>query len=272
MQKAWPWALGADAGGVLLPFPKFRKLSDTFSFPTSPKKSYTKGKEHQIGSEPKAVSMFKALKSLFHKETPPELNMQDLPIARLPYLFLGAELNFAHLGQRNWPLSFVLPAETQRIDAYGVIELAESTLWHRFYMGSQMWLQVETRAGEVGDIKLMCTFGLEPLEQLEIFDSWISAQGPLAQMHFDYVGCIWQRLWGDPEQFAPIPLLEKVQLAEGEFKHYEVQHHVQLYGRNCGPEGEFEYLWISAEDTRHSYDLVCSMGIDLNLSQLYPEH
>lgn len=216
--------------------------------------------------------MFKALKSLFHKNEPAETNMQDLPIARLPYLFLGAELSFAHLEQRNWPLSFVLPAEAQRIDAYGVIELAEQMQWHRFYMGSQMWLQVETRAGEVSDIKLMCTFGLEPLEQLEHFDFWISAEGPMAQLHFDYVGQIWQRLWGEPEVFAPITLLEKVQLDQGELRHYEVQHHVQLYARACGPEGENEYLWISAEDTRHSYDLVCSLGLDLSASQLYPEH
>lgn len=182
---------------------------------------------------------------------------------------LGAKLNFNVSVVQKLGLS--VSDRTFEIDACGNAELANGTTLLRFYSSGNEYVQMIIEGSQIIDAKFFVTQQVLGVETLKVFDEYIAKGGSLRQAHFDFGGVIWERCWGDlSEECEPAQIQEKVAYGAPQFpEQYEVYHSFQLYHRNENDDTIEKYLLVAAEDAKHGYELSFSIGVDIEITELF---
>lgn len=162
------------------------------------------------------------------------------------------------------------PLGDQRIESVGRADLGAGCVLHRYYLSDDAFLQVNTTAGQVEDLKLFAYHDTKtPSTQAE-FEAWLGRDSLIGRAELDYGGYRYTRVWGseDENQAPPVLFEEAVYTESDALAAYTVQHYCMLYERTVEGAERQEYLLVSAEQTGEDYCVVFSVGADLSSADL----
>lgn len=165
--------------------------------------------------------------------------------------------------------AFVAPEGSQRIEAYGRVDLGADAELHRYYLSDDSWLQVNTTAGSLDEIKLWRFADTRHPATRADFDRWLERDSELGRRSVDFAGRRYRRVWGDSADWAPpVCFDERVYTRSDTIPEYTTTHHCMLFEREVENTARMEYLLISAELTGEDYSVVYSVGVDTTLADL----
>lgn len=166
-------------------------------------------------------------------------------------------------------LAFTAPQGSQKIEAYGHIDLGASAELHRYYLSDDSWLQLSTTAGGIDDFKLWAFADTRHPANRAEFDRWLASGSDIGKPTLHFAGHDYQRVWGDAAAWAPpVCFEERVYTRSEESLEYSTVHHCMLYEREVAQAQRMEYVFVSAELSGEDYSVVYSIGVDLTQADL----
>lgn len=166
-------------------------------------------------------------------------------------------------------LAFTAPEGMQKIEAYGRADLGAAAELHRYYLSDDSWLQVNTTADSIADIKLWTFADTKNPATRADFDRWLERGSEIGGSTATFAGYHYRRVWGEGAEWAPpVHFAERVYTRPGDIPEYTTEHHCMLYEREVEGGRRMEYLFISAELTGEDYSVVYSVGVDITLADL----
>ncbi|RFA24733.1 hypothetical protein CAI21_20500 [Alkalilimnicola ehrlichii] len=165
---------------------------------------------------------------------------------------------------------FSPPAGSQRIDARGAVDLGAGCLLHRFYLTDDAFVQVNTTAGNVDDLKFFVFDDTKTPSNAESFAQWLGEESVIGRETIEHRGKTFFRVWGDEGQqkAPPVTFDEEVFTGSDSVPEYTVSHFCMLYEREVEGAERLEYLLVSAEQTGEEYCVVFSVGVDVSEADL----
>ena len=166
-----------------------------------------------------------------------------------------------------------LPDEHQLIEARGCIDLGQGVFLHRFYLGDELFLQINvTETGGSGSsidgIKFFGFFETKTPASREALESWLRAPSVLGQEQIEYSGKRFTRVWGEPGAWAAPVVFDELVYKNLPQPDFDLTHYAMLFERQL-PNDRIEYLLISVEDSGpNDYCVVYSIGLDLSIADL----
>jgi hypothetical protein len=180
-------------------------------------------------------------------------------IDALPFRVLGSELLFE------------LPAGHQMVEARGYIDLGQGAVLHRFYLSDDAFVQVNTQAGVLEELKLFQFAETKHPNTRAALEAWLKEGSELGRDRLTLKGKEFFRVWGDQNArySPPIVFDEKVYKQNPLTADYEVTHFAMLYERSISGSERMEYLLVSVEDSGpNDFCVVFSLGVDISPADL----
>jgi len=176
-------------------------------------------------------------------------------------------LPFRMLGER---LLFSPPEAGQRIETIGKVDLGAGAMLHRYYLSGDAWIQVNTTAGQIDDIKLFAFDDTKNPSNRAAFERWLGSDSQIGRRELAYRGRTFRRVWGEEgdEQAPPVAFAEEVYSDSDHVPAYRTEHYCMLYEREVEGADRMEYLLVSAEETGDDYVVVFSLGVDISSADL----
>ena len=166
-------------------------------------------------------------------------------------------------------LAFAAPEGMQKIEAYGRVDLGAAAELHRYYLSDDSWIQVNTTAGSIDDIKLWSFAETRNPATRADFDRWLERDSEIGRSTTTFAGYAYRRVWGEAAEWAPpVHFAERVYTRADDIPEYTTEHHCMLFEREVEAADRMEYLFISAELTGEDYSVVYSVGVDITLADL----
>ncbi len=165
---------------------------------------------------------------------------------------------------------FAAPEGSQRIDARGLVDLGAASELHRFYLTDDAFVQVNTTAKAIDDIKLFVFDETRTPSNHASFEQWLGEESLIGRQTVEHRGRTFVRVWGDEGQskVPPVAFDESVYTESDTVPAYTVNHYCMLYERPVDDTQRMEYLLISAEQTGDEYCVVFSVGVDISEADL----
>lgn len=208
---------------------------------------------------------------------PPGMTPDDFCGLRLGGMVSLNMLSLKAFDSLNFDASW--SGEAQEIAAVGMVEIGQGEQLTRFYLENDTWIQASVANGKVFEYKLFDFLSAQHVSNQE-FDSLINqpdgqTDHPLGHKTFTLPinsgahGAInaFERVWGaESSEWSPPVVLEEVVTPNSASGLAYVNHHCMLYERHDQTSDRFEYILLSAEANEQdaSYQLVTSLGIDIN--------
>ena len=166
-------------------------------------------------------------------------------------------------------LLFTAPEGSQKIEAFGHVDLGAGAELQRYYLSDDCWIQISTTSGSVDDIKLWSFVETKNPANREAFDRWLSRDSEIGQPRISHGGRDYRRVWGEDAAWAPpVCFDERVYTRSDAIPEYTTTHHCMLFERDVEAAGRMEYLFVSAELTGEDFSVVYSAGVDITLADL----
>ena len=198
------------------------------------------------------------------------INGVELPLG----LRLGGavSLDTALFDAAGAAFGFVAPRGHCVIEAYGQIDLGGGSMLHRFYLTEDAFLQVNTTAGAVDEMKYFVVHDTRQPANQAAFKDWVRPGSALGARTCEIAGRVYERVWGDEPELAWVPAVvfeERLYRGRPPALDDELTHYAMLYQREIPSLDRSESLLISAEDYGPSeFCVVYSLGIDVNTADL----
>lgn len=158
------------------------------------------------------------------------------------------------------------------VEAYGAVDLGAGAMLHRFYLTEDSFLQVNTTAGAVDEMKYFVFHETKNPATIAAFRAWVAPGAMLGGPSMEVGGRRYRRVWGesaDTRWVPPVVLDEKVYRGRPATLDYDLTHYCMLYQRDVDGSGRTESLLVSAED--YGPDEFCitySIGVDVTTADL----
>lgn len=168
-------------------------------------------------------------------------------------------------------LLFTLPPGNQIVEARGHVDLGQGAELHRFYLSDDAFLQINTQAGQVEEIKLFQFAETKHPNTREALEAWLRSDSELGRFEVSLKGKQFTRVWGDQDArySPPIVFDEHVFKKNDAVADYDLTHYAMLYQREIAGSERLEYLLISVEDSGpNDFCVVFSLGVDLSPADL----
>jgi hypothetical protein len=180
-------------------------------------------------------------------------------IDALPFRVLGSELLFK------------LPAGQQMVEARGMIDLGQGAVLHRFYLSDDAFVQAQTQAGELEELKLFQFAETKHPNTRAALEAWLKDGSELGRDRLTVKGKEFFRVWGDENAHYSPPIVfdENVYKQNPLTPDYDVTHYAMLYERSVTGSERMEYLLVSVEDSGpNDFCVVFSLGVDVSAADL----
>ena len=158
------------------------------------------------------------------------------------------------------------------IEAYGAVDLGGGAFLHRFYLTEDAFLQVNTTAGAVDEMKYFVFHETRNPPTPAAFRAWVEPGSLLGAPTLDVDGRHYRRVWGetpDARWAPPVVLDEKVYRGRPARLDYDLTHYCMLYRRDVPGTDRGETLLVSAEDYGpEEFCVTWSVGVDVSTADL----
>lgn len=167
---------------------------------------------------------------------------------------------------------FAPPSGSHIVEAYGAVDLGAGAMLHRFYLTEDAFLQVNTTAGAVDEMKYFVFHETKNPATIADFRAWVKPGALLGGPLIELDGRRYRRVWGESEDarwVPPVVLDEKVYRGRPPALDYDLTHYCMLYQRDVDGAHRTESLLVSAED--YGPDEFCvtySVGVDVTTADL----
>lgn len=158
------------------------------------------------------------------------------------------------------------------IEAYGRVDLGAGALLHRYYLSEDAFVQVNTTAGVVDEMKYFVFHETKHPATQRAFEAWVEQGSLLGATQAVVGGNVYRRVWGesaDARWAPPVVFDEKIYRGRPPKFDYDLTHYCMLFQRELPGLGRVESLLISAED--YGPDEFCvtySIGVDVTSADL----
>lgn len=167
---------------------------------------------------------------------------------------------------------FVPPEGHQIIEAYGAVDLGAGAMLHRFYVTDDAFLQVNTTAGAVDELKYFVYHETRHPPTIAEFRAWVKPGAMLGGPIMETANRRYRRVWGESEDtrwVPPVVLDEKVYRGRPAALDYDLTHYCMLYQREVDGTHRTESLLVSAEDYGpDEFSITYSVGVDVTTADL----
>ncbi len=215
------------------------------------------------------------VKSLFGAKTEDEGPALAIGGVELPLgLRLGGAvaLDTALFDAAGDAFGFVAPRGHQLIETYGQIDLGAGSILHRFYLSDDAFLQVNTTAGVIDEMKYFVFHDTRRPSNQAAFKEWVREGSTLGSAQIEIANRRYARVWGDDQAHAwapPVVFEEVLFSGRPPAKSDELTHYAMLYEREIPSLDRTESLLLSAEDYGpNEFCVVYSLGIDVSSADL----
>jgi hypothetical protein len=156
------------------------------------------------------------------------------------------------------------------VEAYGSVDLGAGARLHRFYLTEDAFLQVNTTAGAIDEMKYFVFHDTRHPPTIAAFRKAVEPGSELGGGSMQLDGHRYRRVWGDAESWTPpVVLDEKVYRGRPAKLDYDLTHYCMLYQRDVPGTERTESLLVSAEDYGPDEFLVSySIGVDVTTADL----
>jgi hypothetical protein len=194
----------------------------------------------------------------------------DLPLGLRPGGALALDTTvFDAAGEA---FGFAPPRGHNLIEAYGQIDLGAGAILHRFYLTDDAFLQVNTTAGAIDEMKYFVFHETKQPANQAAFKRWVESGSAIGGTDIDVEGRRYTRVWGDEGDtgwIPPVTFDEKVYRGRPPVLDYDLTHYCMLYQRDIAALGRTESLLVSAEDYGPSeFCVTYALGIDVTTADL----
>jgi len=168
---------------------------------------------------------------------------------------------------------FAPPRGHNVIEAYGQLDLGAGAVLHRFYLTEDAFLQVNTTAGAIDEMKYFVFHETKQPANQAAFKRWVESGSQIGAPRVDLEGRAYVRVWGDEGDASawipPVTFDEKVYRGRPPVLDYDLTHYAMLYQREIASLARTESLLISAEDYGPSeFCVTYALGIDVTTADL----
>jgi hypothetical protein len=168
--------------------------------------------------------------------------------------------------------AFAPPAGHVIVEAYGDVDLGGGARLQRFYLAEDAFLQVNTTAGVIDEMKYFVFHDTRNPATAAEFRRWVEPGSALGAPSIEMDARAYRRVWGetgDPRWAPPVVFDERVFRGRPATFAYALTHYSMLYQREVPAGARIESLLVSAED--YGPDEFCvtySVGVDVTTADL----
>lgn len=167
---------------------------------------------------------------------------------------------------------FAPPAGHSIVEAYGAVDLGGGAMLHRFYLTDDAFVQVNTTAGAIDELKYFVFHETRHPATIAAFRACVEPGSALGAATLQLEGRHYRRVWGESEgaRWAPpVVMDEKVYRGRPPKFDYDLTHYCMLYQRDVEGVARTESVLVSAEDYGpDEFCITCSVGVDVTTADL----